>query len=755
MWLLHTLFIIFFLYFVDFGKAIVINAVIYAYDSNNGYFTSLVNAYNEYTKKNNIDLTINLNSILEGEYDDFSSFMGANFAKKSKKYDIFFNSARLSSIYASHFEDLKKYLSSDYSKLIHPEIYKACEQEGRLIGLPTTTLITGLYSNINLLNKYNKRVPKTWKELMETSKYILAEERKLNNTNLIPYNGIFCDEEDGTSSLYEFIYSFRDNINSPFPDLKSKNTIDALKMIKQLKEELNLEDVFKQSKKLVYTKLDGSILFFKFWYFNVLSPLYSVDIMPGHTEGVSGGVIGSNNMGINKYSDEEKKIAAAKAIEYMTSETFQRKYVIDDALFSVNLNAYDEKSICEQINCPFLKSFQPIPRPYNRIKDYEDYSEKFRKYAYEYIYGNKTVEEASLNLYNLEHIYYLSLDTEDTSAGLVFLIIYSISSIVILASSSFLYTKKHQPHFSFFTKDLWYMIIVGFIIQLASRVLEFGPVNNYKWHIKIFLYSFGYMLIIIPTLYKLICNFPEENKISNWVQSHKYLFIGSFLMLDVLLCSLFMIIPYEITIINGSDRKKFEVCDMKNSIGQVIMILIVAFKGIIILGIGYLVFCEWNLKETILDIHYITSALYINCIGIIGIAVLKYINYNDYVAYHTIHQTVFFVFIFVNYIFYYGFRIFLPLFRSDEANYGFTGPLHMFQIKSNNKIISVNSNQTKKSNLSNASSGKYSKLISYHFQTSIGKKDSINSNSSTILNNQNSIIKSNQIKTFTSSTNTN
>ena len=46
-----------------------------------------------------------------------------------------------------------------------------------------------LYSNKELLNKYNKQVPKTWSELINTCKYIIEKEK--NNTDLICYNGLF------------------------------------------------------------------------------------------------------------------------------------------------------------------------------------------------------------------------------------------------------------------------------------------------------------------------------------------------------------------------------------------------------------------------------------------------------------------------------------------------------------------------------------------------------------------------------------
>jgi len=45
------------------------------------------------------------------------------------------------------------------------------------------------------LKKYNKTIPETWDELIETSKYILEEEKKLNkDIDLIGYNGFFNGE---------------------------------------------------------------------------------------------------------------------------------------------------------------------------------------------------------------------------------------------------------------------------------------------------------------------------------------------------------------------------------------------------------------------------------------------------------------------------------------------------------------------------------------------------------------------------------
>jgi len=56
---------------------------------------------------------------------------------------------------------------------------------------PVYIIYSVIYNNMKYLNKYNKKIPKTWNELLETGKYILKQENKLNNTNILIYNGGF------------------------------------------------------------------------------------------------------------------------------------------------------------------------------------------------------------------------------------------------------------------------------------------------------------------------------------------------------------------------------------------------------------------------------------------------------------------------------------------------------------------------------------------------------------------------------------
>jgi len=52
-------------------------------------------------------------------------------------------------------------------------------------------MISVLFSNEHYLKKYNKTIPKTWDQLIETTEYILFEEKKLGNNDINGYVPLF------------------------------------------------------------------------------------------------------------------------------------------------------------------------------------------------------------------------------------------------------------------------------------------------------------------------------------------------------------------------------------------------------------------------------------------------------------------------------------------------------------------------------------------------------------------------------------
>ncbi|OUM62225.1 hypothetical protein PIROE2DRAFT_62022 [Piromyces sp. E2] len=159
---------------------------------------------------------------------------------------------------------------------------------------------------MDLLNKYKKEVPKTWDDLIKTGKYIYNEELKNNNNNyndLIIYNGsINKNDESGTSSIIEFIHSFRKSKNDTFPELDSQDAIEALEKLKELKNEIS----------------------------------------SGRKEGISSSLLGGNNIAASIYSSEEKQNAAIKVIEFITSKEIQKEFSLKNNYFTGISSLYDD-----------------------------------------------------------------------------------------------------------------------------------------------------------------------------------------------------------------------------------------------------------------------------------------------------------------------------------------------------------------------------------------------------------------------------
>jgi len=259
--------------------------------------------------------------------------------------------------------------------------------------MPVYLPVTTLFSNQELLNKYGKQAPKTWDELLETSKYIYEEEKKLNNT-IIRYNGLINDY-NGSVTIYEFINSFRESNNSPFPGITSKETIEALKKLKEMKKEIG-EEIFKAPDSITMDSLfyTGKALFLRYFYYEHL-PIYKGTAFPGKKEGVSGGIVIPFNIAISKYSPDNKKKAAIEFLKFVISEEVQKKYIIKKSMFSGIMKLYEDEEICKEIDCEVIKDSQPFS-----IMDYsekvfadDNYHVKYRQKMFEYLYNDKPVED--------------------------------------------------------------------------------------------------------------------------------------------------------------------------------------------------------------------------------------------------------------------------------------------------------------------------------------------------------------------------
>jgi len=307
---------------------------------------------------------------------------------------IYFNNIYLKK-FGKYLLNLNDYLNEEHINMYKNEIVsKTCYYNDQLIALPFEVYFSVMYYNEKLLNKYGKSVPKTWDELLDIGKYIIEEERKLGNTEIIGYNGGFDDSDFGTISLYEFIYSFRESKDSPFPKLTSQTSKNALEKLKQIKEEIASDEIFKGEFAFSYKKwISNKLLFLKHYYNLSLYDNYKVTTLPGSSTGISGSVISGLNLGINKYIRDENKKAAITVFEYLTSKEVQKKLIIDRKILSSIFSLYDDIEVCKVVDCEVFLNSQLIATPTSQNKDYNDWSSAFRSSIYNYLYGNKTTSE--------------------------------------------------------------------------------------------------------------------------------------------------------------------------------------------------------------------------------------------------------------------------------------------------------------------------------------------------------------------------
>ncbi|ORX51129.1 periplasmic binding protein-like II [Piromyces finnis] len=440
--------------------------------------------------------------------------------KKEGKYDVIFYDNVYPIRFGPYLVDLRTVLPKEHIDMYSSGIAsETCTYNDKWVGLPVEVDFNVLYVNEEILKEYNQEVPTTWNELIDTAEYILKEDRKKNpNSDLSAYNGLF-DISSGMCSIYEIMYSFRNQKNDPFPDLLSENAIKALEKIKEIKERISSDEEFQSVIPYTINKLmNGRSIFLKYWN-NIYSMKYKQHYLPGGKSGISGSCVGGSNIGINLFSSEEKKKGAALFIEYLTSKETQKELMASSNIATGIMELYDDEEVCKIVDCELVKNIQFINRPTHVNKDYDEYSAFFRERVFEYLYGNKTASQVLHEINDYSKIYKISLDEDDNSSlALLFIGILSGLMMIFGLSLVLLYIKKFKKYYNFLSKDFWFISILGLCLILGAGFLEYGDISKFKCQFKWIMVTFGITLNLIPILHKLFVYFPEENKYSTWIK---------------------------------------------------------------------------------------------------------------------------------------------------------------------------------------------------------------------------------------------
>eukprot|EP00833_Pecoramyces_ruminatium_P009873 jgi/Orpsp1_1/1183905/evm.model.c7180000087172.1 len=136
---------------------------------------------------------------------------------------------------------------------------------------------------------------------------------------------------------------------------------------------------------------------------------------------------------------------------------------------------------------------------------------------------------------------------------------------MMLVSLIFIYLKKYESKFKFLSKDFWYIFIIGLVLLMSNFYSETNKTILFRCHANAHIFSFAFYLVFVPILHKLVICFPEENKYSEWLDKHKYIFLFLLIALDEFITSLLLITPFSIEKVQFEDGVTIEICKMNNS----------------------------------------------------------------------------------------------------------------------------------------------------------------------------------------------
>jgi len=512
-----------------------------------------------------------------------------------------------------------------------------------------------------------------------------------------------------------------------------------------------IDDIFASNENFTFNKLmDGKSIFIK--YYLVGEPIYSPinssyyqSLIPGLKEGISGTVAVGSNVGIIKNIPEYKKEATLEVYKYITSKDFQKRiFESRTALTAVN-ELMDDKIICETAPCDLIKKLQITGEPSFIKNGSEDYRKRYKKYIYQFLFGeNVTVNETLKKINDITKFYYISLDIKDSYIGLICFIFFSVVSVLMILSLIFLFKNNFNAFFMFLSEDYWILTVLGSILILWIPLINYGDVETFKCHLKPLLMSIGYTLTLCPVMHRLITQFPEENKIFSWIIKHKYMFLLINILMDFSINSISFIKPLTSKSILIEDGESFKICKFN---GEFSIILVIIIKFILVLFLLSLIFVEWNTPTIIYDVRFIVTALYIDILSTILIYVFHIIQIKNYKSFFIIQTVNTSIISITNYLFLYGIRLFFGFVRKqnikihliNNITQEFINNENLIQTNTFNNVTFCSSNNNNEINAPASSRHKQnfiSRMIDYHYSSSslLIEERSVNTNSNATSN---------------------
>ncbi|EFM60384.1 sugar ABC transporter, periplasmic sugar-binding protein [Brucella sp. BO2] len=298
-----------------------------------------------------------------------------------------------------------------------PSIIASQTVNGKLVALPFYTDAPALFYRKDLLEKYNKPVPKTWDEMAATAKDIMEKERADGKADLWgfvfqgnAYEGLTCNALEWIKS------SGGGQIVEPDGEISVNNekaaaAIDRARgWIGTISPQGVLGYQEEESRGVWQT---GNAVFMRNWPYvyalsnsadSVVKGKFDVAPLPAMAEGEPpASALGGWNLAVSKYST--KQDAAIALVKFLASPAVQKAEAVELSRLPTIEALYDDKDVIAAQ--PFMANWKPIfqnavPRPSAATKvKYNEVSSKFWTAVHKTLAGSGTAAE-NLELLEVE-----------------------------------------------------------------------------------------------------------------------------------------------------------------------------------------------------------------------------------------------------------------------------------------------------------------------------------------------------------------
>ncbi|WP_029645201.1 ABC transporter substrate-binding protein [Brucella abortus] len=307
--------------------------------------------------------------------------------------------------------------TKDVTDAHFPSIIASQTVNGKLVALPFYTDAPALFYRKDLLEKYNKPVPKTWDEMAATAKDIMEKERADGKADLWgfvfqgnAYEGLTCNALEWIKS------SGGGQIVEPDGEISVNNekaaaAIDRARgWIGTISPQGVLGYQEEESRGVWQT---GNAVFMRNWPYvyalsnsadSAVKGKFDVAPLPAMAEGEPpASALGGWNLAVSKYST--KQDAAIALVKFLASPEVQKAEAVELSRLPTIETLYDDKDVIAAQ--PFMANWKPIfqnavPRPSAATKvKYNEVSSKFWTAVHKTLAGSGTAAE-NLELLEVE-----------------------------------------------------------------------------------------------------------------------------------------------------------------------------------------------------------------------------------------------------------------------------------------------------------------------------------------------------------------